>query len=266
MKKLFLTMGLLLVSFGAACAACVAIYGDSRTNHEIHRQIVEAIIKTEPEAVFHVGDLVANGEDPKEWARFNEIAAPLTARAKLFPLLGNHDLGGTNFEDNFELPGNERWYCIERIGVLFVLLDDNSTLQPGSPQYRWLENVLREQGGRAAFRVVMFHRPIFTTGKPMEDEAGIKDALMPLFARYGVSLVVNGHVHAYERLRVKGIDFVITGGGGAPLYQQVRTRPESRVYLPVHHFCQLCATARQLTVKAIGIDGKVIDQFTVSRK
>ena len=245
---------------------CFAIYGDSRTNHAVHRRVVEGIIKTDPKAVFLVGDLVEQGQDPQEWARFNQITAPITSASKLYPLIGNHDLGGKRFQENFELPNNEQWYSIEQDGILFIMLDDNSDLKQGSAQYAWFEACLKARGEKAKFTVVMFHRPVFTTGSHAEDEAGIKGILLPLFEKYKVSLVVNGHVHAYERLFVNGVYYVVTGGGGAPLSPQSRTVEYSQVYLPVYHFCQLCPQEDRLAIRALDLDGRVIDQFFVPKR
>lgn len=41
----------------------IVIYGDSRTNHNTHQDIVEAVIRVESAAVFHTGDLVVFQEN-----------------------------------------------------------------------------------------------------------------------------------------------------------------------------------------------------------
>ena len=38
-----------------------------------------------------------------------------------------------------------------------------------------------------------------------------------LIQEYGVDVVINGHIHAYERYYKDGIMFITTGGGGAKL-------------------------------------------------
>ena len=53
------------------------IYGDSRTNHEIHQKIIDEIIKLKPSVVFHTGDLVENGLIPDQWVIFNDIVSDL---------------------------------------------------------------------------------------------------------------------------------------------------------------------------------------------
>lgn len=76
LKKLIILISLIiiLISLQLSCSfiesqqslsAPIIIYGDSRTNHQIHRKIVNEIIKTKPSLVFHTGDLVEDGLIPK---------------------------------------------------------------------------------------------------------------------------------------------------------------------------------------------------------
>lgn len=62
-KKLLLSLFLLL--FLSSIYAVIAIYGDSQGNNDIHKQIVEAIIKYQPDITFHLGDLTAQGKSRK---------------------------------------------------------------------------------------------------------------------------------------------------------------------------------------------------------
>ena len=40
------------------------VFGDTRTRHDVHRRVIEAILKHGvPDFVLHTGDLVANGDD-----------------------------------------------------------------------------------------------------------------------------------------------------------------------------------------------------------
>jgi len=43
-------------------------------------------------------------------------------------------------------------------------------------------------------------------------------ALEPLFERYRVSAAFFGHDHNYQHYLKDGVNYFITGGGGAPLY------------------------------------------------
>jgi Calcineurin-like phosphoesterase len=68
-------------------------------------------------------------------------------------------------------------------------------------QLRWLEDQLREwrHGSRVDFIVAFFHECAFSTCNGHSSDGGVRSKLAPLFARYQVDLVVQGHNHVYER-------------------------------------------------------------------
>jgi len=249
----------------AAVPGIMAVYGDSRGNPDMHRKIVEGILKFKPCVVFHVGDLVRRGAGQKEWADFKEIIAPLTGKAEFFPVRGNHDAGSSHYFDTFTLPGNERWYSVERYGVHFILLDTNSRLTPGSDQYRWLEAELQRVGRKDKFVAVVLHHSPFSTGI-YPDEKRLKKKIVPLFEKYAVDIVFSGHNHFYERQRVRDVTYIVTGGGGDPLHFKFRYSPDSQVFANVHHFCIFHVAGDELVLEAYDVDLNPIDQFRIRKR
>ncbi|MBA3062799.1 MAG: metallophosphoesterase [Atribacteria sp.] len=159
----------------------IIIYGDSRTNHQIHQKIVDAIITTEPKVVFHTGDLVGNGLNPDHWTIFNEIVSDLIEIAEFYPALGNHENNSPLYFDNFVLPNNERWYSIEKDNLHFIILDSNSDCSISSEQYLWLEDDLKNISENIKFVIAIFHHPPFSTGGHTEDVKGLRQSIVPLF-------------------------------------------------------------------------------------
>src|SRR5580692_8851536 len=68
-------------------------------------------------------------------------------------------------------------------------------------QARWLEDQLRawRSGPGVDFIVAFFHECAFSTCNGHSSDGGVRAKLAPLFARYQVDLVVQGHNHVYER-------------------------------------------------------------------
>jgi hypothetical protein len=68
-------------------------------------------------------------------------------------------------------------------------------------QVRWLEDQLRAWRGSPGidFIVAFFHECAFSTCNGHSSDGGVRSKLAPLFARYQVDLVVQGHNHVYER-------------------------------------------------------------------
>ncbi len=266
---ILLLLGLLSVS-GVPWAVAVepgrmAIYGDSRGNPEIHRKIVEGILRFKPRVVFHTGDLVRKGGDQKDWDALKTMIAPLTEKAEFFPVRGNHDTGSSFYFDVFELPGNEKWYAVERYGVQFILLDTNVRITPGSEQYRWLEAELQRLQKKEKFIAVVLHHSPFSTGI-FADEKGLRKKIVPLFEKYAVDIVFGGHHHVYERQRVRGVTYIVTGGGGDPLHFQFSYSPDSEVFRSVHHFCIFYVSGDEFVLEAYDVDLNPVDQFRIRKR
>ena len=246
----------------------VVIYGDSRTGHSMHRWLMEGISSIIPEAVFHTGDLVKDGRIASNWTTFNNIASQLPSGTPVYPALGNHEKESKHYFDNFELPGNERWYSIDDVdGYNFIVLDTESALSVASSQYQWLQSELISSVSSTEFTIVTFHYPLYSTGRQGSDDKHIAADLVPLFEQYGVDAVFNGHDHDYERSTVNGIRYIVTGGGGAPLKDQAGTSTYSELYLKTYHFCVLYFDeAGSLMVEVWSDDVKLIDRFEISNR
>lgn len=261
----------LLVSIAAAAQAAaeptdyIVVYGDARTHHDIHRKIVAHILTFKPQAVFSTGDQVNDGRVQSEWAVFNEIIAPLRESSEFYPVLGNHERNAELYFRNFRLPGNERWYAVLKGPLLFLMLDSNGPIGPGSNQHAWLEKELQNVPKDVRFVAVLFHHPILSSG-PYPDEKNLRRRLLPLLEKYRVEVVFAGHDHVYERSFKDGVTHVTTGGGGAPLHLKLRHNPYGQVFASAYHFCVLRAAGRTLEVRVYDTDRLLIDEFRVKSR
>ncbi len=242
------------------------VFGDTRTQHQVHRQVVDAILEQGPDFVLHTGDLVDNGWDAEQWAIFFEIERELMARVPLFPALGNHEADSLLYFDFFHLPGNEHWYTFDYGNARFVCLqvDGWADFGPGSEQYAWLEEALAANTQPWLF--VYFHVPPYSSVPPHSAsfaavEETARGALSPLFEQYGVDVVFNGHAHCYERNEVNGVTYIVTAGGGAPLYWPQDQEPTQAAFARDYHFVLLEIDDDHLGATVISVEGKMLDQF-----
>ena len=236
------------------------VFGDTRTQHQFHRAVVERIRALAPDFVLHTGDLVADGHQAGEWGIFFEIERELLARVPLFTVLGNHEHDSPLYFDLFYLPGNERWYAFDYGNSRFVCLevDGVARFQPGSEQYTWLEQALATNTQPWLF--VTFHVPPYTSVEDsMEDD--VRGALVPLFERYGVDVVFSGHKHNYERNEVNGVTYLVTGGGGAPLYAIDEQEPAQAAFTLDYHLVRVEIHGDHLKATVISDEGEVLDEF-----
>jgi predicted phosphodiesterase len=243
-------------------------FGDTRTNHDLHQQVVDRIRALAPDFVLHGGDFVEDGSEPDQWTTFFTIEQDLLRHTSLFGVLGNHEGNSQNYFDAFHLPGNERWYSFDYGNAHLVALEidgDYGDYAPGSPQLLWLENDLAHTD--QFWKIVFFHTPPYSSGSHGGDSDALaaRAALEPVFMRYGVDLVFNGHDHDYERSVANGIVYIVAGGGGAPLHGQENpdANPASVYFSETLHSVQISVTDSLLTIAGVRPDGFRFDEFTM---
>jgi len=284
----------LLVLLAAACTQCApppghpslsakatpaaepilrfAAYGDTRDGHDMHRQIVAGVMSFHPALVLQTGDLVHDGSVAAQWKTFDEITGAMRKQVPYYPARGNHDVGPEGYYEQRVtqpvLSGNKLYYSFEKGSLHFVAIDTQQPVGPKSEEGRWLETDLAQAQAAGRFIIPFFHKAIFSIG-PHANEADVralKPVLHPLFQRHGVRLVFEGHDHVYYRTVRDGITYVVTGGGGAPLYDG--RHPElglpGDVFHKVNHFCVVDAYTDRFEISAYGSDLKKIDRFRVA--
>ena len=88
---------------------------------------------------------------------------------------------------------NETVYYIDYQGARIISLNSN---EERGDQVPWLEAVLRENPNR--WTLVTFHHPLYATGEGRDNKT-LRKLWKPLFDRYRVDLVLQGHDHSYGR-------------------------------------------------------------------
>jgi hypothetical protein len=240
------------------------VFGDTRTQHDVHRTVVARIEALDPAFALHTGDLVERGSLAGQWETFFDIEEGMMARVPLFPTLGNHEGASAHYFDRFYRPGNERWYAFDYGNARFVSLqiDGIAAFGSQSEQYAWLEGTLATNTQPWLF--VYFHVPPYSALREDDMEIAVRQTLTPLFEQYGVDGVFNGHHHNYQRSVVNTIPYIVAGGGGAPLYTITQPEPTLVAYRNDYH--ALLITISGDTLSAVGVtpEGEEFDPFTLT--
>jgi len=234
--------------WGAGTAAQSSIATQMCTTRQAHPY--EVVVTTGDN--FYVPDGVATTKSywtPEQCL----IDAHVTWRAAW----GNHDEGGMSTRTL--LGAQAHWYSFAEGAADVFVLDSNQT--GDQAQLEWLRGALA--GSRAVFKIAVFHYPPYTVGD-LPGNSQARRLWVPLFRRYHVQLVLGGHLHNYEHLRVDGVDYVISGGGGGDLTPCVSTSAQLIICKAVHHFVLVDVTSTSLTVTAILADGSVLERFAVA--
>ena len=209
------------------------VYGDSQeqaplyTQADRHRLVAErAGAEENISFLLHLGDLVSVVESEEEWGRFFDAADPVLSRTTIYPMLGNHEENASIYYDLFGLP---EWYAFDCSNAHFVVLDSNDWMWPRiEEQTAWLEEEL--ESADAQWQFVAFHHPPYSAGMRVPGgRLDIREAWGEIFAEHGVDVVFNGHVHAYERYVVDGIQYIVAGIGGGPPYPLAENRTDGFV-------------------------------------
>lgn len=242
-------------------------FGDTRTDAVAHQSVVDRIVALSPEFVLHTGDMVADGTIAAQWDTFFAVEQDLLRQTPFFGALGNHERNSANYIEAFHLPGNERWYSFDYGDAHLVALqiDGYGDYAPGSAQYTWLENDLAATDRH--WKIVFFHIPPYSAGTHGNDSAvlDVRDKLVPLLEQYDVDLVLNGHDHDYERSVAGDITYIVTGGGGAPLYSWTNPHTYTVYFTSTYHCVSITVDGGLLTGVGVRPDGVEFDAFSLQK-
>ncbi len=138
---------------------------------------------------------------------------------RFFPSLGNHDWGTLDLQpytDYFTLPGNERYYDFTAESVHIFVIDSDPHEPNGrsfdSIQANWLQTQL--SSSQEQWKLVFMHHPPYSSSSVHGSEV----IMQWPYADWGVTAVLAGHDHTYERIQRDNMLYFVNGLGGRSLY------------------------------------------------
>lgn len=208
-------------------------------------------------------------------------------------------------------------YSFDYGNVHIAVLDSNPYASPLDSQLLpWLINDLKSS--KADWKIVSFHHPGFNSNAAHNDDQLLR-LLSPIMEELNVDMVLSGHVHNYQRTvpllfdpkkdesgkqyiispegrvegnftldrtfdgitktKPKGIIYIISGAGGAPLYDdQLTDHPDQWLHGPTstnpftaqmisdkNSFTLIETKGKLLVLKQIDKDGNVLDEIKVTK-
>lgn len=170
------------------------------------------------EFIVSCGDNVDYGKNIMQYVWWLDRQEKIWSNNTFVGMAGNHE------DDNYELseivatPGNavigkQGYYYSYNYGAAhYVVLDTNDLYKNGISvkQRKWLENDLEKAKENAEIKwiIVMLHKGPYTAGSHAfdDDVVAIRKQLTPIFARYEVDVVLQGHDHTYSVSQYIGMD------------------------------------------------------------
>lgn len=192
-------------------------FGDAQNDiKSMWSRCIRQAYSTMPDVDFllHAGDLINRANRDEEWGEWFYAGGWIYGMKPNIATPGNHEYGKDEqgkrvlsalWRPTFTLPLNgpegleETVYYTDYQGTRFISLNtqamyaDTATIQP---QIEWLERVLEDNPNR--WSIVTHHHPVYSTAKGRDNEE-VREAFQPLYEKYGVDLVLQGHDHSYGR-------------------------------------------------------------------
>ena len=264
------------------------VFGDSGADSpEQHTLIQRMAAEQGISKVIHVGDMAyMNGTFAQFEANYFALNAPLMSRLPFFATPGNHEYETADaaaFVAGHAMPASNvptadlgRYYSFDWGDAHFTSIDSNLLSNPAAAgrMLAWLDNDLSSSS--KYWKIVFLHHPPYPTGMHLSDPlcALVRQNVNPIVERNGVQLVLTGHEHGYERSwpvandqRVQSsgqsTTYVITGGGGGAM-EEIGSLPQCAVAIQAFHYLRVDVNGAQLSLSAIGLDGTVIDTFSLA--
>jgi chitodextrinase len=202
----------------------VAAAGDGADGATSAANVTAEIATINPNLFLYLGDVYQNGTIAEfyNWygnggTNFNNFYSITN------PTIGNHEYTGNSAVGYFDYWNNiPDYYSYNADGWHFISLNSNSSrigVTINSAQYAWLEQDLAANSNMCT--IVYYHHPLFNIGA--EGPTTSMSDIWSLMAQYGVSIVLNGHDHDYQRWvpldgngnpSPTGITEFVAGGGG----------------------------------------------------
>lgn len=230
---------------------------------------------------------VAGNHDTRRWAFYD-----------LFDFPSKGEAGGV-------ASGHEEFYAVEDGNLHLVVLDSETISRSSSgAMAQWLRKDLA--ANKKPWVIVAFHTPPYSDGGHKSDSCwdsrgrlcDMRETFVPIFDEFGVDLVLSGHSHGYERSKL-----IINHLGKSDTFSKknilqdrktdyVKSLTEKKNSGTIYQVCGSSSkldgatyahpalpfslaqmgsliielTSTTLTSKFLNIDGKIADEFTITKK
>lgn len=201
----------------------------------------------DPDAFLALGDIQYEKGSLEDFRRYYDPSWG-TLKDKTYPAVGNHEyetrdaagyfdyFNGVGRDDGRAGPRSKGYYSFQLGPWRALSLNSNCAeiggCGPGSPQEQWLRAELAADTSTCT--LAYWHHPRFASGGPSDT---IVAPLWKALEEYNADLVLQGHVHTYERFapmtstgtidEARGVRSFVVGTGGKNVYGFGSTHPGS---------------------------------------
>ena len=260
-------------------------FGDAQNDiRSLWSRAIRSAILESPKARFmiHAGDLVNHGDSDDEWDEWFDAGGWLFAMVPSLPATGNHEYHNEKisrkrlspfWNPQFMLPENgitgleETVYYIDYQGARIIVLNSNKKIKK---QARWLEGILKENPNH--WTVIAFHHPVHPTYY-IKNEKRLDQIWKPIFEKYNVDLILQGHEHIYARGFGRETNtgqaagpLYVTSVSGPKMYRIKHRRWMDRVGENMQLFQVISVSRNTLHYRAVTVTGELYDAFNLVKE
>jgi predicted phosphodiesterase len=260
-------------------------FGDAQNDiGSLWSRTIRSAFLHSPKARFmiHAGDIVEHGDSDNDWQAWFDAAGWIFAMVPSMPAAGNHEYRSAKvssrslspfWKPQFMLPENgieelqETVYYVDYQGVRIVVLNSNRKLEK---QARWLEKILARNPNK--WTVIAFHHPVHALVY-LPDVKNLTQVWKPIFEKYKVDLVLQGHEHIYARGPGQEISsnqlsgpVYVTSVSGPKMYK-LKSRDRMDRFGENMQLFQVISVSRNiLYYRAITATGELYDAFNILKE
>lgn len=180
--------------------------GYKKSDFEHYRRVLEKAgdMYGDVDFYIHLGDFVDDGRNFLQWKHVLDIPANIMVNNTFVPVAGNRD--DMKVFDYFTLgsvfdtrPMANGYYSFSIGDVHFVALYTAGNKSLNKKQMQFLESELEKH--KESRVIVLTHKAPYTNANHADDKevVALREDLLPVFDKYGVDLVLQGHDHFFFR-------------------------------------------------------------------
>jgi calcineurin-like phosphoesterase family protein len=255
------------------------------------------ILARDPDIILGLGDY-SYQDNMKCWKDIVEGIDP----QKLKIAFGNHEFESQSLAKQYMDYTNldQQYYSFNHDNVHFISMSTEAPYEEGSKQFKFVHDDLIKTKGDSSIDwiIVYFHQAMYTAESKHEGLESFRDIYHSLFEEFGVDLVLQGHLHNYQRTHPllynddnpanptiiqaavldeetaenlyvdsQGTIFAIVGTGGKDFHQLADQSYFNAKQFEEYGFLEIKVVdhGNRLDGKFYGNDGEVKDKFSIEK-
>jgi predicted MPP superfamily phosphohydrolase len=175
----------------------VVAVGDFSCNEDA-KNTVRNIIKADPNILLGLGDY-SYENSAKCW---KDIVGGIDPQ-KMKISFGNHEFEDKSLVKQYMDYTNldNQYYSFDYNNAHFISMATEIPYEQGSEQFEFVKHDLMKTKTNSSIDwiIVYYHQPMYTSKTNHEGLEDLRDLYHGLFTEYGVDLVLQGHIHNYQR-------------------------------------------------------------------